>query len=187
MTKRGGQMKNALVTTLLLLLGSTILGATVLREPLARAAVPIASVFVTNDPSSPVPVREQNLDANGNEKVHEQGTANVRVVDSSLLTTAPQGARQTFDSAPVAAVGSDLSLVFPAGPINASLITLTSMRGAGYVLLSNESGSNRLLFDTDGGNVVLPLVQPLTIDRILVSCPQGSPVPCAAQLNVVGR
>ncbi|HEY6960603.1 MAG TPA: hypothetical protein VI408_01800, partial [Gaiellaceae bacterium] len=68
----------------LLLLGSTVLGATVLREPVADAAAPIASVFVSNDASHPVPVREQNLDANGDVKVHEQGTANVNVTNSTL-------------------------------------------------------------------------------------------------------
>jgi hypothetical protein len=31
-------------------------------------------VFVTNDESSPIPVREQNVDASGLMKVHEQET-----------------------------------------------------------------------------------------------------------------
>jgi hypothetical protein len=68
-------MKKALIPAFLLLLGSAVLGATVLREPLAQAAAPIASVFVSNDTSSPIPVREQNLDANGHARVHELGTA----------------------------------------------------------------------------------------------------------------
>jgi hypothetical protein len=78
-------MRRALIPAVVLLLGSSILGATALREPVARAAAPIASVFVTNDASSPVPVREQNLDANGNVKVHEQGVANVDV--NGVVTT----------------------------------------------------------------------------------------------------
>ena len=76
-------MRKALIPAFLLLLGSTVLGATVLREPIARAAAPISSVFVSNDAAHPVPVRDQSIDANGNVKVHEQGTAAVRDVSSS--------------------------------------------------------------------------------------------------------
>ena len=50
-------MKRAIVPAFLLVLGSMILGASVLREPLARAAVPIASVFVSNDSAHAIPVR----------------------------------------------------------------------------------------------------------------------------------
>jgi hypothetical protein len=87
-------MRRALIPAFLLLLGSAVLGATVLREPIAKAASPIASVFVTNDASNPVPVREQNNDANGNIKVHEQGTANVNVTNSGL-SVKPQLASPT--------------------------------------------------------------------------------------------
>ena len=50
-------MKRAIVPAFLLVLGIMTLGATVLREPLARAAVPIASVFVSNDSAHAIPVR----------------------------------------------------------------------------------------------------------------------------------
>jgi hypothetical protein len=50
----------------------------------ARAASSILSVFVTNGPSHPVPAQEQNLDASGNIKVHEQGTANVNVTNTTV-------------------------------------------------------------------------------------------------------
>jgi hypothetical protein len=50
-------MRKAIIPAFLLLLGSAVLGATVLREPIARAATPIASVFVTNDSAHAVPVR----------------------------------------------------------------------------------------------------------------------------------
>jgi hypothetical protein len=56
---------------------------TVLREP-ANAAANAPSIFMSFDTSHPVPVREQNIDANGNIKVHEQGTANVNATNSSL-------------------------------------------------------------------------------------------------------
>src|SRR5262245_4290063 len=75
-------MRKALIPAFLLLLGSIVLGATVLREPLAKAASPFASVIVGNDPSNPVPVREQNVDANGNLKVHDSGS------DTALVATA---------------------------------------------------------------------------------------------------
>jgi len=55
----------------LLLLGSAVLGATVLRTQIAGAAQP------------PQPVREANTDPNGNIKMHEQGTATVSVDSSS--------------------------------------------------------------------------------------------------------
>jgi hypothetical protein len=50
----------------LLLVGATILGSTVLREPIARAAQSLDATIVGP------------LDGQGNVKVHEQGTANVR-------------------------------------------------------------------------------------------------------------
>ena len=50
-------MRRAIIPAFLLVLGSLVLGATVLREPLARAATPIASVFVTNDSAHAIPVR----------------------------------------------------------------------------------------------------------------------------------
>jgi len=57
-------MRKALIPALLLVLVSVVLGATVFREQVAQAAATLM-------------VREQNLDANGNIKVHEQGTATV--------------------------------------------------------------------------------------------------------------
>ena len=47
----------------------------------------ISSVFVTNGSSHPVPVREQNLDANNDLRVHEQGTSNVKVLGSVPVQT----------------------------------------------------------------------------------------------------
>jgi hypothetical protein len=72
-------------------LGSVVLGATVFREPLARAAgaAGIASVSVANDKEHSIPVREQNLDANGNIKVHEQGTVSFGI--SSTANTVSLG------------------------------------------------------------------------------------------------
>jgi hypothetical protein len=75
-------MRRALLPAFLLLLGSVVLGATVFHEPVANAAQQVVNAFVTNDAAHPVPVQEQRADANGNIKVHEQGTANVNVANS---------------------------------------------------------------------------------------------------------
>jgi hypothetical protein len=74
-------MRKALVLGISLLVASVVLGGTVFRQQVAEAAS-MLSVFVTNDASHPVPVREQNVDANGNVKVHEQGRAAVTDVTS---------------------------------------------------------------------------------------------------------
>lgn len=92
-------MRKAIFVAFLLMLGSAVLGATVLREPFAWAATPFESVIVANTANNPVPVTQTgtvpvaqmgtanvnvtNLDANGNLKVHEQGTASVQAVDQT--------------------------------------------------------------------------------------------------------
>jgi hypothetical protein len=146
-------MRKAIIPAFLLLLGSTVLGATVLREPLAKAAVPIASVFVTNDASHPVPV-------------HEQGTANVNVTNSSLQVAAPT---------PITAGGRSVPLVCE---------TQADVTGVATALAihMNESVVQLLFFDTDaghpaasflgpalGGNsdVVLALTRPIAFSHIL--------------------
>jgi hypothetical protein len=81
----------------LLLVGATILGATVFREPIAWAAQSVDSTIVGPLDNGNVRVheegtantREQNTDANGNIKVHEQGTANVKVTNSNLSIASP--------------------------------------------------------------------------------------------------
>jgi hypothetical protein len=55
----------------------------------AGANAALSSVTVNNTSANPVPVREQNLDANGNIKVHEQGTANVNVTNTNLSVAQP--------------------------------------------------------------------------------------------------
>jgi hypothetical protein len=55
----------------------------------SAVAAQISNVFVTNDSAHPVPVQEQRTDANGNIKVHEQGTANVNVTNGSLSVDSP--------------------------------------------------------------------------------------------------
>jgi hypothetical protein len=61
---------------LLVLLLSAVLGATVLREPIAYAASPFQSVLVANTADNPVPVAQQ-------------GTANVNVTNETLSVAQP--------------------------------------------------------------------------------------------------
>jgi hypothetical protein len=64
-------MRRAIIPGLLLMLVSLVLGATVFREQVARAAPPIMDVFVTNDETNPVPVQQH-------------GTADVNVTNATL-------------------------------------------------------------------------------------------------------
>ncbi|MGF1429222.1 hypothetical protein [Kitasatospora sp. LaBMicrA B282] len=74
----------ALGSSALLMSGAALAGGVVFHAPVAAAAEHALDVLVTNDAAHPVPVQEQNTDANGNIKVHEQGTANVNVTNSAL-------------------------------------------------------------------------------------------------------
>lgn len=80
-------MRRALIPTVLLVLLSVVLGATVLREPLASAKTLAQSVVVSNMPDQPVPV-------------HEQGTANVNVANTSLKTSSADTTDLVFHGYP---------------------------------------------------------------------------------------
>jgi hypothetical protein len=123
---------------MLLVISALVLGGTVFRQQVADASA-LLNVFVTNDSSHPVPVKEQNVDANGNIKVHEQGTADVRVTNSSL-TIAP--------AAPITGGGSDF-LVGGSGTILPFSPPVTA--SALSIHLSSEIESLTLTFQ---GNVV---------------------------------
>src|SRR5215210_7228978 len=80
-------MRKPVLAALLLVVGSLVLGGTVLHEPIAKAASPFTNVIVGNTAANPVPVAVQDLDANNNIRVHEQGTASVNVTNSSFPVT----------------------------------------------------------------------------------------------------
>ena len=67
---------------------SAILGATVLREPIAVAASPFTNVIVGNTTANPVPVAQQGTAdvkvTNSTLSVQQQGTADVRVTNASV-------------------------------------------------------------------------------------------------------
>lgn len=70
-------MRKTLILVVVAGVVAAALGATVLREPIAQAASPFTNVIIGNTSTNPVPVTEQNLDGNGNVRVHEQGVAAV--------------------------------------------------------------------------------------------------------------
>jgi hypothetical protein len=93
----------------------------------SAAASSMISVFVTNTASHPVPVNETNTDANGNIKVHEQGTANVQ----GTVTGRPAAPSAPFSAFIQPDAGTSAVLAGPSSvPIN-----LTSLTGS-----SNETG-----------------------------------------------
>lgn len=124
-------MRKSVVTAILVLLVGTVLGGTVLRLPIAYAdttAAAVFNVFVNNDSAHAVPVREQNLDANGNIKTHEQGTANVNVTNSSL-PVAPAAPITAGGSAVGLSVGVGSSVFSPPAVASALSIAMTSQVG----------------------------------------------------------
>lgn len=162
-------MNKALIPAFLLLLASTILGATVLREPLAWAAAPITSVFVTNDESRPIPVREQNVDPFGLIKVHEQGTADVYVTNGSL--------RVTPELQPASSGGGSYTALACPGEIDlGATVTGSALQIAwldtngSFVKLRRGTSQVADIFGpavTGERHVVLPLARPIAFDGFI--------------------
>jgi hypothetical protein len=110
----------------LLLVGATVLGATVLREPIASAAQTVNAKIV--DP----------LDGHGNVRVHEEGTAAVHVLGSvSTHQTSPPGAFST--SVPVGLVGPVLLGPDPPGT-NYAITSVTFTNGGDKPIYENLHG-----------------------------------------------
>jgi hypothetical protein len=169
-------MHKALVLGIALLVTSVVvLGGTVLRPQVAAVASSISNVFVTNDSSHPVPVREQNTDANGNIKVHEQGTANVNVTNSNLSVTAPPVSTGSEVGFQVFA-SSTPSTFSP--PITASALVITMTPGVEdlqLILSSQGCCSPAANFEGPavGGksDIELALTQPVKFDTIFCQGP----------------
>jgi hypothetical protein len=102
--KREGWVPKTL-TVALLLAGAIVLGATVLREPIAYAAQTVNATIVGP------------LDGGGNVKVHEQGTAAVDVTNSSIAVR-PVGDPITIKLSSFAGTGPSEYVV----PANKSLL-----------------------------------------------------------------
>jgi hypothetical protein len=156
--------RRASISALLLIGVGVVLGATVFRTDIAQATGLAQSVTVNNTAGNPVPVREQNLDGSGNIKVHEQGTANVNVTNSSLTVASPApitgGALEWSTPCPV---------TFPFGTVVAS--ALTFHLSAAVVSVEFRTG-NSIAFSAFGpasggpADVNLALARPISFDTI---------------------
>jgi hypothetical protein len=128
-------MRQALIPAFLLVLGSAVLGATVLREPVAWAAQAVSASII-----SP-------LDSHGNVAVHEQGTARVTDVgdasfDPLLVSTGLAGGEIGQITQPVP-VGKrlivtwlNLSAINYAGPaaVQCQISIVAPLPGGGTVI-----------------------------------------------------
>jgi hypothetical protein len=160
-------MKKALIPAFLLVLGSTVLGATVLQEQLAWAAPPLPSVFVANDAASPVPAREQNVDAAGNIKVHEQGTADVNVTNTSLSVASP---RPVTGGSKTLGIGCPSESLQPE-PIVASALQIAWVGGGATTVELTLGGSLVTRFigpgiSGDTSSLVFSLTRPIAFNKI---------------------
>jgi hypothetical protein len=153
--------RRGLIGALLLVGLGVILGTTVFRDDVAQA---------TGLAQAPTPVREQNLDGNTNIKVHEQGTANVNVTNSSLPVAPPT---------PVTSGGSALAVPVPASgtgtftlgsPVTATALVIHLDAGINHVSLEVTTGGQPALFlgpaDDGNGDIVLALNRPIRFDRV---------------------
>jgi hypothetical protein len=146
-------MRKYLLVGGMVLLG-LLLGATVFREPVAWAAQAVDARITAP------------LDVSGNVKVHEAGTANVNVTNSSLAVTAasPITGGGAADGCKV----SNNPCTFPSQTASALSIHLT----AGVAFLSLErSGSIVATFlgpDLNGNaSTDLALARPISFDTIV--------------------
>jgi hypothetical protein len=115
------------IGALLLVLVGVVLGATVFRSDIAQATGLAQSVTIDNTATNPVPVREQNLDPQGNAKVAVENTVNnpvntfegnldgnrnIRVHEQGVVTVVdPETAHQPWHMF----LGPDDSYTIPAG------------------------------------------------------------------------
>ncbi len=165
-------MRRAIIPALLLVLVSVVLGATVFREQVAHAAATLL-------------VREQNTDANGNIKIHEQGTANVNV--SSLpavrAETATSFATFTLSAGPFESAFHSIG-----NTLNTSLIGISRVQGSSvdHAALAryDNGGSEVFEFDVPSAGAVIPLPQPLPIDRVGIVCEASA---CHATFSLAGK
>jgi hypothetical protein len=127
----------------------------------SAVAAQISSVFVTNDAAHAVPVHANNTDANGNLRVHEQGTASVQGTvnvnqvpvttgNSAFIRCSGEGTVETHH-----AVATVLAIHMDSG------LRAVDFLGASSGVISFEGPS-------DGGpsNVILPLTRPLQFEAI---------------------
>jgi hypothetical protein len=128
---KGNQMRHkkvGIAIALLVLLLSVVLGATVLREPIAYAASPIQNVFIANTASQPVPVTVGNLPVVQNVAVQAPELWGKRI---SLAGTAPStficppaGKKfivQSFSARAIVPVGSHIVVYMRTGDFDSGV------------------------------------------------------------------
>jgi hypothetical protein len=150
-------MRKALIPAFLLVLTSLVLGATLLREPVAWAAQTVTATIVGP------------LDTNGNVAVHEQGTANVNVTNSTLSV---EQAPVTGGALSVSVSGDGLNSVALGSPATATALSIRMTSGVGFFFVSYGNGSAaNFTGPASGGNasIVLPLSRPITFDTLTCS------------------
>jgi hypothetical protein len=153
--------RQAGIGALLLVCVGIALGATVFRSDIAQATglKQSQSVIVDNTADNAVPVREQNLDGSGNIKVHEQGTANVNVTNSSLTVASP---------APITDGAINVGISCPAGfNFGGSVVAsaLTFHLSAGVDNFTLRTGTNSIAYEAVGPGLGGPADIDLALDR----------------------
>jgi hypothetical protein len=127
-------------------------------------------VVVVNTPAQAVPVREQNLDG-GNIKVHEQGTANVNVTNTSLPVTPPSAVTSGSFAAQFAApiLGGDGGCCRQVGTQTATAISITMETGVFELVLSYQGNAVAQFYGPAGNghsNVDLAFPRPIKFDQV---------------------
>jgi hypothetical protein len=159
-----------------LLVGATILGATVFRDPVAWAAQsvdatiagPLDNGNVRVHEEGTAKTQEQNTDAHGNIKVHEQGTADVHVTNTSLPVASAPPINDGGGSHVVCAgeCGPSIDFIPQATATALSIhmgdsvqsLTLGTLLKTAAVFIGPAQGGD--------ASVVLPLDRPITFDTI---------------------
>ena len=156
--------RNAIIGALLLIVVGVALGATVFRTDIAQATRLAQSVTVDNTPAQAVPVREQNIDGNGNIKVREQGV--VRVRPATPITSGGNAVSLLG--------GSDHEL---AGPATATALSIRMTADVAWVELRLQGVGVPAFFygPAFGGNfsIVLGLTRPIAFDHVSCSGPSS--------------
>lgn len=142
---------------------AVVLGATVLREPVAWAAQTVGATIIGP------------LDSNGNVAVHEQGTVAV----SPVPVTSGGGAQTDFADTESTAVNP---------PATASALMVRFERGGGGLMIFYYQGNEVLrvpnesgLLSTDPGVVVnVPLTRAVKFDEVRCTIPGAGEPSCTA-------
>jgi hypothetical protein len=182
-------MRRSLLLTSLLVLGSFIVGATAFHDQFASAGASKKATGMAGPPVTPVVftdgsgasvgnkvridpasngVTESNIDANGDIKVHEQGTANVNVTNSSLPLASPApvdngGGGNVFDASidivtlPQTEIVTGLVIHMTAGVDDVSLLAPNNPTVTAKFMGPASHGS---------ADIALALARPMTFNRI---------------------